>query len=206
MGKLREVGRTLNSWEFSSTVRTERSSQEEIVPVRPNSAYGMSQGNKTELDWDSLLTSLYGDVFRRAFKLCRSKVLAEDLAQETFLRAWRYHHTLRDADSAKAWLFTILRNENNRRFARYRLEPQFIDEYSAADTRDREPDYRAERLLMQRAITELDATYSEPLILHVFGGYTGKEIAARLNLKNNTVMTRLFRARDKLNRKFQRKS
>jgi len=157
-------------------------------------------------DWGELLSSLYDDVFRLALKLCRSKVLAEDLAQETFLRACRFQHTLRDADATKAWLFTILRNENSRRFERRECEWEDIEQLVAAGARSHEPDWRAESHLLRRAIAELGADYREPLVLQVFGGYTGREIAVRLNLNSNTVTTRLFRAKAQLGRKFERKS
>ncbi|RAV23592.1 RNA polymerase subunit sigma, partial [Staphylococcus warneri] len=52
---------------------------------------------------------------------------AEDLVQETFLRAWRSLQTLRDDKSAKAWLLTILRREFARGFERF--TPTFADDY-----------------------------------------------------------------------------
>jgi len=170
------------------------------------SASGISQGNNAELDWDALLSGLYNEVFHFALNLCQSRAQAEDLAQETFLRAWRFQHTLRKPDSIKAWLFTILRHENSRRFERYRFESQNIDDLDAAGAHYYEPDWSAESHLLQRAIAELGDCYRNPLILQVFGGYTGKEIAARLNLNNSTVGTRLFRARAELNRKLARNS
>ncbi len=161
------------------------------------------RGNNGRLDWDGVVSALYDDVMQLALKLCQSRAQAEDLAQDTFLRAWRFQHTLRDAAAVKPWLFTILRNENNRRFKRCRLESQDFD--AMAGTRDHEPDRRVESYLLRRAIFELGHTYREPLLLQVFGGYTGKEIADQLDLNDNTVTTRLFRAKAKLNRKLIRK-
>ena len=166
----------------------------------------MPQENNRDLDWDALLTHLYDDVYYLALKLCRSRVQAEDLAQEAFLRAWRFHRSLRDASAAKSWLFAILKNENNRRFDRYRAEFYDLDHFAATAPHDCEPERRAESHLLQRAIAELGENYREPLMMQVFGGYTGKEISARLNLNGNTVMTRLFRARAKLHRKFELES
>lgn len=167
----------------------------------------MPPTNSKDLDWNTFLASLYDDVFHLALKLCRSRVQAEDLAQEVFLRAWRFHHNLRDANSARAWLFTILKNENNRRFERrYRPESVDLDYIVAFAPHDSEPEHHAESHLLERAISELGEYYREPLMMQTYGGYSGKEISARLNLNGNTVMTRLFRARAKLCRKFELES
>ncbi|MDO7657213.1 MAG: RNA polymerase subunit sigma, partial [OM182 bacterium] len=64
--------------------------------------------------YEKLVASLYQDVYRYGFWLCKSQPLAEDLVQETFLRAWRSLDSLKNDNAAKAWLFTILRRENAR--------------------------------------------------------------------------------------------
>ena len=163
----------------------------------------MPQENNHGPDWDDLLSGLYDEIFGLAVKMCESRPLAEDLAQETFLRAWRFQHTLRDASAIRQWLRSILRNENSRRHRRFRFESQALDAVSEPGDRRYEPERRAESHLLQRAIAELGDRYREPLILQVFCGYSGKEIAAKLNLKDGAVNTRLFRARAELNRKFK---
>ena len=59
--------------------------------------------------------------------------MAEDLVQETFLRAWRSLESLQNDKAAKAWLFTILRRENARHYERYRPELFDIDGQSIAE-------------------------------------------------------------------------
>jgi len=59
-----------------------------------------------------------------------------------------------------------------------------------------------DRELLHKAINRLESDYREPLLLQVIGGFSGKEIADMLQLNNNTVMTRLFRARSKLRKEF----
>ncbi len=49
------------------------------------------------------------DVFRYAFWLSRDRSMAEELAQETFMRAWKAIDSLQDDKAAKSWLFTIVR-------------------------------------------------------------------------------------------------
>ncbi len=149
-----------------------------------------------------IVDALYQDVYRYAYWLCKNGALAEDLVQETFLRAWRSLDSLQNDKAAKAWLFTILRRENARLYERYRPDIVDIEDQSIADSFDNEPDQRMDRKLLHDAIESLDKDYREPLLLQVVGGFSGKEIAEILDLNNNTVMTRLFRARGKLKHVF----
>jgi RNA polymerase sigma-70 factor (ECF subfamily) len=148
--------------------------------------------------YESLVAEYYNDIFRYAYWLSKSRQVAEDLAQETFLRAWRALDSLENPAAAKAWLFTILRRENARLYEKYRPETDDLDDYSLPDKQKHEPDEMLERDLLHKAMAELEPEYREPLILQVIGGFSGEEIATMLDLNNNTVMTRLFRARNKL--------
>ncbi len=160
------------------------------------------QGTTRQQRYESLVAALYQDVFRYAFWICRNKHLAEDLVQETFLRAWRSLESLQDDKAVKAWLFTILRRENARLYERYRPELVDIEGQTIAEGGENEPDNKMETALLHRAINRLESDYREPLLLQVVGGFSGKEIAEILKLNNNTVMTRLFRARRKLKLEF----
>ncbi len=164
------------------------------------------KGENKRQRYESLVAAFYQDVFRYAYWLCKSKPLAEDLVQETFLRAWRSLESLQDDKAAKAWLFTILRRENARLYERYRPELVDIEGRSIAENDQLEPDSRMDRELLHNAINRLESEYREPLLLQVIGGFSGKEIADILDLNNNTVMTRLFRARSKLEQEFNLES
>jgi len=159
-------------------------------------------GDTKRQRYESLVDSLYQDVFRYAVWLTRNQPMAEDLVQETFLRAWRSLDSLQNDKAAKAWLFTILRRENARQYERYRPELVDIEGQVVVEAGDQEPDAKMDRQLLLKAIQGLDEDYREPLLLQVIGGFSGKEIAAILDLNNNTVMTRLFRARSKLKQEF----
>ena len=148
--------------------------------------------------YEILVDNYYTDIFRYAYWLCKSRQQAEDLVQETFLRAWRALDNLQNPAAAKAWLFTILRRENARLYEKYRPELDDIDDYSIPDTNHSEPDQEMEREMLLKAMSSLEPEYKEPLMLQVIGGFSGQEIAEMLDLNNNTVMTRLFRARNKL--------
>ncbi|MDX1607498.1 MAG: sigma factor, partial [Candidatus Competibacterales bacterium] len=73
-----------------------------------------------EQRFDQLVGVHMRDLYRYGYWLTGDKSVAEDLVQETMLRAWKSLDSLQDARAAKGWLLTILRRENARRFERYR--------------------------------------------------------------------------------------
>lgn len=148
--------------------------------------------------YEVLVYALHGDLFRYAFWLCHDRQVAEDLVQETFLRAWKALDSLKDEKAAKAWLITILRRENARRFERKQFNLVDLDTVPVPDKHSLGLEQDMENEWLRRHIAELAVEYREPLLLQVLGGFSGEEIAEILDLNKNTVMTRLFRARNKL--------
>lgn len=128
--------------------------------------------------------------------LCHQRDTAEDLVQETFLRGWRSRADLRDTKAARAWLYTILRNEHARLYERQRPEVQ--DPHQLPEVAVRGYDTSAEAFVTRRALAQLGPEYRDPLLLQVIGGFSCKEIGEMLGLNSNTVLTRLFRARKTL--------
>ncbi len=149
---------------------------------------------KSQARFEKLVIAVSSDLYRYALMLCRNKAMAEDLVQETFMRAWRFLDSLRDEKKAKSWLLTTLRREFARQFERY--QPPFDDvelEQIAGDD-GVNPDV----LAVRQALAKLPDKYREVLVLQVIGGYSGAEMAEMLELRRATVNTRLFRARQKL--------
>jgi RNA polymerase sigma-70 factor (ECF subfamily) len=151
---------------------------------------------KLRTDFDTLVNALSPELYRYALGLCHNPHTAEDLVQETFLRGWRSRADLRDTKSARAWLYTILRNEHARLYERQR--PDARDPHSLPEIPVSGYDTSAEAFAMRRALATLQAEYRDPLLLQVIGGFSCKEISAMLALNTNTVLTRLFRARKAL--------
>lgn len=158
--------------------------------------YGDMADKQTK--YEALVHALHGDIYRYAYWLCRDPQIAEDLVQETFLRAWKAIDTLQDDKAAKAWLITILRRENARRFERRQLDLIDLDAYPQSDPGALHSEQEMENEWLRRHIARLPAEYQEPLLLQVLGGFSGEEIATLLGLNKNTVMTRLFRARNQI--------
>lgn len=148
--------------------------------------------------FDALVRAHNGDLYRYAYWLCGDSSLAQDLTQETFLRAWRSLDALREPDAAKAWLITILRREHARLYERKRLETTDIGELELDDRDSLTPEQLGEDSIVRAAMLQLEPKYREPLLLQVLGGFSCDEIARELGLGAAAVMTQLFRARQKL--------
>jgi RNA polymerase sigma-70 factor (ECF subfamily) len=148
--------------------------------------------------FDELVAVHHQDMFRYAAWLCRNRTIAEDVVQESLLRAWKSLDSLREADAAKQWLLTIVRRENARYFERKRLETVDVDDLTPAQEAllAEAPDERVDEL--RNAIFGLEDDYREPLVLQVLMGYSTKEIGELMGLKQGAVLTRLHRARNKL--------
>lgn len=165
------------------------------MPVRGSNPAVSSK----QRQFDALVRSLSGDLYRYAYWLCNEDALAHDLVQETFLRAWRSLDALRDTASAKAWLITILRREHARLYER--KTPQFadVDDVEIADDRESlAPESVGDDGLVRAAMHRLERKYREPLLMQVLGGFSCEEIARELDITPAAVMTQVFRARQKL--------
>ncbi len=148
--------------------------------------------------FDSLVAVMHKDMIRYAAWLSRDTSIAEEVAQEALLRAWKSLDSLRDDAAAKHWLLTIVRRENARYFERKRLETVAIDSLTPAQSAMLAESDQSELDDLREAIYKLDDEYREPLVLQVLMGHSTKEIAELMGIKPGAVLTRLHRARLKL--------
>jgi len=147
--------------------------------------------------FNQLITDYAKDLQRYAYWLAGEKQTAEDLVQETLLRAWKSLHKLQNPKAAKGWLLTIVRRENARRFERYQPRASNIAPDDLTGN-ERGYDTSTEAFVLRRALQALPQAYSHPLIKQIIEGYSQKELAAELGISPAGVGTRLFRARQKL--------
>lgn len=145
-----------------------------------------------------LLEMLRPDLLRFAYWLARDRAVAEDVVQETLIRAWKSREELKDPAATRPWLFTIVRREHARLYERKRLPTVDVDEIEALGDPALASDGDAGLDDLRRAIMLLPDEYREPLVLQVLGGLSTTEIAAELKLTQPAVLTRLFRARNRL--------
>ena len=145
-----------------------------------------------------LFESLRPDLLRFAHWLARDRAIAEVIVQESLLRAWRSREGLKELSAARAWLLTIVRREHARLYERKRLELVSLDEVADGHEAPRQPEPDNDLMTLRHAIMRLPLEYREPLVLQVLGGFSTEEISRELSLSNTAVLTRLFRARNKL--------
>jgi RNA polymerase sigma-70 factor, ECF subfamily len=155
-------------------------------------------GNQRRARFQALCQSLRPDLLRFAFWLSRDSALAEDVVQESMLRAWKARDSLLDEGAAKPWLLTIIRREYARTFERKRFVTVDVDELIAKEEPTLAMTSQQDLSEMRAAMFKLPDEYREPLLLQVLMGYSTAEIARELNLSGAAVLTRLFRARKQL--------
>jgi RNA polymerase sigma-70 factor (ECF subfamily) len=142
--------------------------------------------------------------FNYARWLTKNDADAEDVVQDAYVRALRFFSSLRD-DSARAWLFTIVRNTWYGRFPR-RTSPAavHVGAEHVDDRADVSLDPEAQMIQQQtvehvrRALETLPTDFREVLVLRELEGLSYKEIAAIVGIPLGTVMSRLARARERL--------
>lgn len=145
------------------------------------------------------LNSLYG----LALKLTRNPASAEDLVQDTYLKAVRFAPTFREGTNLKGWLFTILHNtfRNDRRGAG--RQPVDVDsdivESLPIETPEDDPERRLLRSTLdgdlQEALDALPEAYREAVWLRDVEECSYQEIAGILGVPAGTVMSRIARGR-----------
>jgi RNA polymerase sigma-70 factor (ECF subfamily) len=159
----------------------------------------MVSANGAPADLARLVAEHYAVLFRYAYRLCGTVPDAEDLTQQTFLSAQSNLSQLRDPNSARSWLFAILRNAYLRMNRKPRPTPAAtlklnIDELPEEPTDDLPIDQE----LLQNAINELTDDFKLVVVMFYFEGLSYRQIAEQLRLPLGTVMSRLSRAKGHL--------
>jgi RNA polymerase sigma-70 factor, ECF subfamily len=147
------------------------------------------------------------DLYRAALRLTRRTSDAEDLVQETCLRAFRSVDQLRHPPAAKVWVFSILRSVYLRQVEQASSRPALLslEDIDASRLSASEALHDAyENFLpvrqplvdeVRQAIVKLPLPYREAIILAHIAGFSYREMAQILDVPLGTVMSRLFRAR-----------
>ena len=151
------------------------------------------------------------ELFATALRYTKSAAAAEDLVQETMMRALTAWGSFQPGSNCRAWLYRILTNsfinihrkrKRYRHFAHERGDDGIIAFYGAEMRRDRRPDERVIDAALSDEVTaamaDLTPEYRKVVELADLEGIRYKDIASRLSIPIGTVMSRLFRARRQL--------
>lgn len=134
-----------------------------------------------------------------AFRYAKNRTEAEDIAQDSMLRAWRKRGMLRNNEARKSWLATIVRNEALRELARKRPAPSDLIEL-AHGSEDERVMATVERADLHAALDRLNQRDRQLVRLRYDEDMTQEAIAHRLGIPLGTVKVRLHRVRAKLRR------
>lgn len=148
--------------------------------------------------FEELVRGSQADVFRLCFHLLGDRTLAEDVAQDAFVRAFRFLARYRADSKFSTWLFSIVRNcclDELRRSARRRNVVEAVRADSVRTTHD-----SSVRIEVSEALGELQVELREPVVLIDMFGASYKEAARILGIPEGTVKSRVHRARDLLAR------
>ena len=143
-----------------------------------------------------LVEEHYAALYRYAYRLSGLANDAEDLTQETFLKAQAHLEQLRDPARAKPWLFSILRNAYLHRIRSDRQERRVpIEEIGDVAEPPPEPLQPVDPERLQEVLNELPEVFRTTIILYYFKGFSYRDIAEAMDLPIGTVMSRLARGK-----------
>ncbi len=147
------------------------------------------------------LVERYWDrLYRWLYHLTRDRHTAEDLAQETFLKAFRGLKRFRAGSNFRAWLFRIAHNSfANERRANARTRVALPEEIAGKEEEPAEQAVTREALhLLGKAVAQLPSDFRAAFLLRAEEGLSFREIAAVMNLTEETARWRVFKARQRL--------
>ena len=161
-------------------------------------------------DFEAAAMPFVDALYNTAYRMTRNPEDAEDLVQETYLKAYRYYDKFEEGTNFKAWLFKIMKNTFINNYRKRQQSPAFSDfadieesfESQVNEDTVRQIRNPEEELLenvldqdVQLALDRLPPDYRMVVVLADLEGFSYKEIADILEVPVGTVMSRLYRGR-----------
>ena len=142
-----------------------------------------------------LYEPVYKDMYRLAYYYLGNAQDAEDVVGETVLKAYEKFASLRKKEAFKSWIFTILVNQCMTFLRKKTIKgtSELIEEPSFESNME-------DKAVAEELLSVLSEEERQIVVLSVFGGYKGEEIAQILHIKHSTVRTKYRRALNKMER------
>jgi len=189
---------------------------EPLLPTAP-SVENIAMREAATEDFEAGVLAQLDSLYRTALRLTRNQQEAEDLVQETMLKAFRFANTYQRGTNLRAWLFRILNTSAINRYRKQATHPtttplpegeEFYLYNRIRDINGQELSTGAEEEVLSKyldedvyqALSDLPMNFRMPIILADIEGLSYKEIAQSLNIPIGTVMSRISRARRHLQR------
>ena len=182
---------------------------ETILPVRKKM---ISHDTMIEMRFnpEQLVDNFNADVYKLCIRLTFSKEDAEDLFQDTFIKAIEQIGKVNAAENPRAFLFSIaifLWKSRKRKYARRQSQVQFVPlENDITDATDMIGDMvvREEESLVRRVVESLPDKFRIPVVLHYTGEMNITEIGNAMKIPTGTVKSRLHKARKLIQEELER--
>jgi RNA polymerase sigma-70 factor (ECF subfamily) len=155
--------------------------------------------------FEGIVRRWQGPLVNMAWRYCRDRGRAEELAQEAFIRAWRGLRGWRREGSFSTWLFALAANVFRSDLKRFPTVNLALDEVAEPSQPAAQHHELAERLssdAVRRAVLALPVRYREPVVLFYFHEMDVAAAARTMGLPEGTLKARLSRARALLRRRF----
>jgi RNA polymerase sigma-70 factor (ECF subfamily) len=155
--------------------------------------------------FEGIVRRWQGPLVNMAWRYCRDRSRAEEMAQDAFIRAWRGLAGWRREGSFSTWLFSLAANvfrTELKRFPTLNVALEEIAEPSAPAAQHRAMAATLSAETVRRAVLSLPVRYREPLVLYYFHELDLTAAARTMGLPEGTLKARLSRGRDLLRRRF----
>jgi RNA polymerase sigma-70 factor (ECF subfamily) len=168
-------------------------------------------------EFEGLFLPLLDNLYSIALRMTRNEKDAEDLVQETYLKAFRFFHRFERGTNARAWVLTILTNTFRTRYRKKKQEPDMVDfdavenfcladelvkEITASDKSEAQgaeavtallKDYVSDDII--KALENVPEQFRIAVLLSDVEGFSYQEISEILSISVGTVKSRIFRGR-----------
>ena len=172
--------------------------------------FSLDRKKELKVEFERVALPQLSHLYTSAFYLTKDKAEAEDLVQETYIRALRFFDKFKPGTNCRAWLLTILRNLFINRYRQKRQEPEKVDwerieqvyesmvEQGEKAERDNPENHLISQLMdeeVERALRELPEEYRMAIVLVDIEELSYEETAKVMECAIGTVRSRISRGR-----------